>query len=427
MQVFVRCRALQPRVLCSSAMCVLFVAMSIECRASALSFDDAIRLGMREAPTIVAARLNVAAAETSAVSAGELPDPQLAVGLDNLPVEGADRFSLGGDFMTMRRVALSQAVTSSARRAAARAGARGQIANALAEAQRINRTALLQIADAWILRLGAERQLALVGALAEENQLLAAALRARYAAAQGAASDLLSAREEALRIADRTDALTAQRAQAIAQLRRWLGSDADRPLTGELPDWTLDAATLRSRVHRHAELLVLDARAGVLDAAIDSARAAQHPDWEVELAYQQRGRRFSDMVSLQVSIDLPVFGVRRQQPQIGARIDERSALDAEREAALREHAAVLEADLAELARLDRACKRQRELALPLARERSDLARIAWQNNAGTLAALIAARQAGVNAELETMALQTQRARLTANLHFTYADIEERQR
>ena len=117
MQVFVRCCALQPRVLCSAAMCVLFVAVSIECRASALSFDDAIRLGMREAPTIVAARLNIAAADTSAVSAGELPDPQLAVGLDNLPVEGADRFSLGDDFMTMRRVAISQTVTSSARRA----------------------------------------------------------------------------------------------------------------------------------------------------------------------------------------------------------------------------------------------------------------------------------------------------------------------
>ena len=209
-------------------------------------------------------------------------------------------------------------------------------------------------------------------------------------------------------------------------MRRWLGAEADRPLTGELPDWTRDVAVLRSRVHRHAELLVLDARAGVLDAAIDGARAAQHPDWGIEVAYQQRGPRFSNMVSLQVSMDLPLFGALRQRPQIDARIAERSALDAEREAALREHAALLETELAELARLDRACIRQRELALPLARERSGLARVAWQNNSGTLAALIAARQVGVSVELESIALQTERARLAASLQFAYADIEEAQ-
>ena len=360
------------------------------------------------------------------MSAGELPDPQLALGLDNLPVEGSDRFSVGGDFMTMRRLAISQTVTSSARRAAARASARGEIANARAEAQRMKRAVLQQIADAWIMRLGAERQLAVVGALEQENRLLAAAMRARYAAAQGSAADLLLAREEALSIADRTDLLTSQRTQATAQLRRWLGAEADRPLTGELPDWTRDVAVLRSRVHRHAELLVLDARAGMLDAAIDGARAAQHPDWGIEVAYQQRGPRFSNMVSLQVSMDLPLFGALRQRPQIDARIAQRSVLDAEREAALREHAALLETELAELARLDRACIRQRELALPLARERSGLARVAWQNNSGTLAALIAARQVGVSVELESIALQTERARLAASLQFAYADIEEAQ-
>ena len=426
MQAFSRCSALRPRVPWAAAICVLLTTTSIECRASALSFDDAIRLGMREAPAIVATRLNIAAAETAAVSAGELPDPQLALGLDNLPVEGSDRFTVGGDFMTMRRLAISQTVTSSARRAAARASARGEIANARAEAQRMKRAVLQQIADAWIMRLGVERQLAIVGASEQENRLLAAAMRARYAAAQGSAADLLLAREEALSIADRTDLLTSQRTQATAQLRRWLGAEADRPLTGELPDWTRDVAVLRSRVHRHAELLVLDARAGVLDAAIDGARAAQHPDWGIEVAYQQRGSRFSDMVSLQVSMDLPLFGARRQRPQIDARIAERSALDAEREAALREHAALLETELAELARLDRACIRQRELALPLARERSGLARVAWQNNSGTLAALIAARQASVSVELESIALQTERARLAASLQFAFADIEEAQ-
>ena len=37
------------------------------------------------------------------------------------------------------------------------------------------------------------------------------------------------------------------------------------------------------------------------------AESTKNPDWAVELAYQRRGPAFSDMASIQFSLDLPVL------------------------------------------------------------------------------------------------------------------------
>src|SRR5512132_4427994 len=51
-----------------------------------------------------------------AVAAGQLPDPTLKLGIDNLPVEGADAYSLTRDFMTMRRIGVMQEFTRGEKR-----------------------------------------------------------------------------------------------------------------------------------------------------------------------------------------------------------------------------------------------------------------------------------------------------------------------
>ena len=53
MQPVSRCSALRPRVLCSATVCALLIAAPIECRAAALSFDEAIRIGTRDACVVV--------------------------------------------------------------------------------------------------------------------------------------------------------------------------------------------------------------------------------------------------------------------------------------------------------------------------------------------------------------------------------------
>ena len=76
-----------------------------------LSLAQAQGLAIDQSPQIAGQRLGVGAAREMAVSAAQLPDPVLSLGIENMPVEGTDKFSLTRDFMTMRRIGIMQEVT----------------------------------------------------------------------------------------------------------------------------------------------------------------------------------------------------------------------------------------------------------------------------------------------------------------------------
>lgn len=407
-------------VCCTATLLVLmtFVGTAF---AEPLSFDAALALAVSETPVLRAEALQIDAARQAAIPAGELPDPKLALGIDNLPITGADRFSLDRDFMTMRRIGVMQEFPNDAKRGARVNAAHGRVA--LSEAQtRITRlTVLRETAVAWIARDAVERQLARIDALDDENRLFDAAVRARIAGGKGSALDAVASRQEAAMIDTRRDDLTARRQQAIAALKRWVGPRAAAPLTGTSPNWPITRGALEHALHGHPELAIFDPRGRVLDAEVAEARADKKPDWALELAYQKRGAQFGDMATVQVSFDLPVFAANRQDPKIAAKLAERVGLDAEREAVLREHAAMLESDLAEYQRLVSAVKRQRDVLMPLAGEKVDLAMASWRGGKGELVDLVMARRERIDVDLRSIALEGERLQMAARLHYAYSE------
>ncbi|MGH8122669.1 MAG: hypothetical protein ACREPT_07830, partial [Rudaea sp.] len=68
-----------------------------------LGLLDAVRLAEAESPDVEAQQAAVTAAEDTIKPAGELPDPKLIVGVDNLPINTGSAFSVTQDFMTMRK------------------------------------------------------------------------------------------------------------------------------------------------------------------------------------------------------------------------------------------------------------------------------------------------------------------------------------
>jgi outer membrane protein TolC len=403
------------------ATAVLWLSGAGAARASNLSFDEAQRLALTGAPALVAAAVRREASRQELRPAGELPDPQLALGVDNLPIEGPGRYTFGDEPMAMRRIALSQAFPNGDKRAAREAVAEGDLAVSATQEAIARLTVREQTALAWIDRFTAERQLAHIHALRAENRLFAAAVRARLASGAGVAVDAVAPRREAADIDALRDRFEARREQATADLTRWVGEAARAPLAGGVPDWPIDPDRLRQHLPHHPELAVYAARAERARAEVDLARAARHPDWRLAVAYQQRDRQFGDMVSLEVSMDLPLLPGRRQDPVIAARVADGEALAARQDALLREHRAVLEARLAEYHRLERALARQTDTLLPLADEKVALTRAAWRGGAGSLADLIAARRERIDAELGRIDLEGQRQQAAARLHFAYAD------
>jgi cobalt-zinc-cadmium efflux system outer membrane protein len=392
--------------------------------AAPLSLADALDKALRQAPSLAAVSGRIDAARHAALGARELPDPKLSVGVENVPVSGMDRFSLTGDFMTMQRIGVMQDVPNRDKRDARMAIGQARIARAESERRVAFALVRRETAVAWIRRASLEEQLARLDVLDAENRLLDATVRAQLAAGRGMPTDVVMPRQEAAMLAERRDELVAQRVAMIAALRRWVGEAALEPLTGAVPAWSVDRASLEARLHRHPELGAFDAMAGMLDAELREAESMKKVDWGVQLAYQRRGPAYDDMISVMVNIDLPIFPARRQDPQIAAKAAERGALEAERAASWREHRQQLDADLAELDRLDRSVERYRSRFLALAQERVDLAVAGYRSGRGALADVVAARRELADLALKAVSLKGERDALAARLHFTYDDASE---
>ncbi len=384
---------------------------------SSLPFDEALRIAAADAPAVSAAQARIDAARHEVVPAGELPDPKLVVGIDNLPIGGADRFAIDRDPMTAQRIGLMQEIPNRAKRDARLALAQARLGRSRDERAVVSATARREAAVAWIRRYGVERQLDAFGALFDENRLLESAVRARIAAGTAMTTDAVMPRQEAAMLVERRDALVAAREQSIAALRRWVGAAAELPLAGEPPNLAISRASLTHRLHRHPELAVFDAMGQVADAQTREAESMKSPDWGVEVAYQRRGRQFGDMVMLQLSFDLPLFAAQRQDPAIAARRAERAAIDAEREAVRREHLQRLESDLADHERLGRALERSRRVLLPLAAEKVELALTGYRGGRLALSEVIAARRERVDAALAQIGLEAEQMQVAARLRY----------
>jgi len=400
-------------------LCFVLLGAARHVAAEPLSFDGALEIATRSSPDLAQQGASVEAARSAAVAAGRLPDPKLAFGVEDLPVTGPSQWSLTRDDFTMTRIGLMQDIPNGAKRAAQSAAASAAVETA--EARR--RVGLLTVrrdtAVAWLDRYYLERRGALFSDLERENRLLAAAVQAQVAAGRGMPADVLAPQQEAAEIADRRDELTAEIVKSKAVLKRWVGAAADEPLAGEPPTLALDPEHLRGHVHEHPDLAVFVPMTEMAQAEVHAAEAAKRPDWGVELSYGRRGPAFSDMVSLQFTLDLPLFAKTRQDPQIQARRQELARVEAERDAMLRDHTQDLEADLAEYDVMTRQLARLREVHLPLARQKVDYQLAGYRAGTGDLTAVLAARRELIDTRLKEIELEGKRAEAAAKLYYFY--------
>ncbi len=273
---------------------------------------------------------------------------------------------------------------------------------------------------AWLAVHFAEARLSQVAGLQRENRLLQDTLPARIAAGSAMPAELTMARQEALAIADRTDELARDVRKARVELRRWIGERAAAPLQGAAPAMDVNGDALRSSLPHHAELAPYAPMRAMAQAEVAEADAEKRGDWSWEVAYSRRPR-YDDMVSFQLSFDLPWQRDRRQQPQIEAKRREIERIEAEREELLRRHAAETDAMLAELQALDTQAERLRAAGLPLAAERVALATAAYQAGRGDLAAVLRARSQVLETQLRAIDLDAQRAALRLRLSTLIAE------
>ena len=203
--------------------------------ADVLTFQEALRIAAERSSKLVARDAAAQAARDMAVAAGQLPDPTLKLGLNNLPVNGPDAWSVTSDFMTMRSIALSQELTREAKRKA-RADRFEREADVAAAGRTLALAALQRdTALAWLDRHYQERLRETLIAQRDEANLQVEAADVAYRSARGSQADVFAARTSVALIEDRIAQVDRQIAIAIGQLARWVGPMAQLPLAAPPP------------------------------------------------------------------------------------------------------------------------------------------------------------------------------------------------
>jgi outer membrane protein TolC len=217
---------------------------------------------------------------------------------------------------------------------------------------------------------------------------------------------------------DRRSELVSTIARARATLTRWTGDPAPE-VAGPVPDFPVDAATLRAGLDRNPSILMIDAQGRQADADIRLAEADRRPDFGVNLAYQRRDPRFGDYVSAGVTIGLPFFTRHRQNARIGARQADAARVRAEQEAARRALAADLDSALADHVMHHEQWMRAHDILQPLAEQRVKLETASYAAGRASLVDVADAYAALADATLNTLDREALVAADGAQLSLTY--------
>lgn len=399
--------------------------------AQPLSFDEALRQAVSRSQLLPAQEQASVAARQMAVAAGQRPDPVLKAGIDNLPLGGSDRFSLNNDAMTMRRIGIAQELTGADKlhwratrfeREADKAQAQKQVAVAA-----IRR----DTAIAWLNVYFQQQALAVLATqLALSRQEIAAA-EASYRGGRGSQADLLAARSALFTLEDRASLTQRELDVTKTALARWTGQDsslADLTATSlpQLDSINLDPATLVADSARRPQIAVLDRQEEVAQADVKLAQANRSADWSVELAFQQRGSAYANMLSVGLSLPLQWDRPQRQDRELAAKLALLEQAKGEREEAVRDDIAATRALLIAWKNgRERSERHAREL-LPLLEQRSDSTLAAYRGGKASLAEVLAARRGTVDARLTLLQLQMETAQRWAQLRFLFPDTAQGQ-
>jgi outer membrane protein TolC len=387
----------------------------------ALSLPEARRLAVERSRQLAGQDAAIDATRQAAVAAGQLPDPVLRLGIDNLPISGPDRFSLSNDFMTMRRVGLMQELTRSDKRQARSArgerGAERQVAEKAVLASAIGRDTTL----AWLELYYATEMAQVLTQQRAQVALELAAAEGAYRGGRGSQADLFAARGVAAMLDDRSREIDRRARNAATMLTRWIGPLAPLTLAGTPPieQVGVDPARIEALLAQQPEAAMWQGQERLAEAEVALATANLKPDWSVEVAYQQRGAAYSNMLSVGLSVPLQWDRKQRQDRELSAKMALLEQARAERDELLRARAAEARTLLGEWETGRERIEHHRRDLMPLAAERSAALLAAYRGGKASLSDLLAARRNELDVRLQTLQLEADTARFWATLSYLF--------
>ncbi|MBC7575072.1 MAG: TolC family protein, partial [Herminiimonas sp.] len=386
-----------------------------------LTLAEAQRRAIAHSRQLPAKDFAARASREAAVAAGQLPDPIVKLGVDNLPASGPDRFDLNKDFMTMRRVGVMQEITLEDKRRL-RADRLTQTADKSLDEKDVVAAAIERdTALAWLDLYYAKAMSAVIEEQGTQAKLEIQASDGAYRAGRGSQADVFAARSAVASFEDRNSEYKRRILNAQTMLARWIGTDTDF-LLAEKPDMDairLDPAALETQLAHHPEIAVSNRQIDIAETEARLAQANKKSDWSVEVAFQQRGPAYSNMVSVGISIPFQWDQKNRQDRELSSKLAMVDQAKSERDEMLRDHVAQTRVMINEWNNdRERAARYARDL-VPLAAQRTLSGITAYSGGKASLAEVLAARRNEIDVRLQALQLQADTARIWARLNFLF--------
>lgn len=384
-----------------------------------LSLAEAERLALEGDPAVRQYAARADALREQAVADAQLPDPRLRLGVENLPT---DPVAIDAEPMTMFTVGVTQEFPRGRSRELLAEQGLAQAAGEEARTAERRLDLLREVRRAW---LEAWYQGQAVATLREAGVLfgrLVEITEAQYAEGRGSQQAILEARVEAARIADRESAAEAERESALAELARWIGEEARRPLIADKPPLpAIDGiAAIEERLPAHPSLAIETAAIAASEKETARMREAYQPGFALDLAYSKRfgeenGRPRADLVTAMVEMEMPLFPGRRQGRRVAAGERLADAARYARDDRRRELRRRLQADYALWSRLGERLERYRRELVPHSALAAAAADRAYRSLTVDFGTLVRAQLSHLESRLEALRLESDHAKAQADL------------
>lgn len=343
---------------------------------------ELVETAVADNPDLLAMKLEVDAALHRVPQTRALPEPELEVALEDVPVHSP---SLTRDDFTMEVVTYRQALPARGEREARRVAAVAEVDGVLAE----HRAHVLEVAsdtaDSFFALAAIDHKLAILRDSRLRLEDATAAATERFRVGQGQQTDVLRASLQLTQLDETILTLQSERRALVARLNALLGRSSATPIAPVAPladdlDQQIAVPSIedleRLAEERSPEVWAAEAALAVADAEILLVDAERRPGWILS-SYYGRREEFDDFFGVSAAVHLPWARRSRLAEKQAEKETERSAASAALLAVRARLRGGIGEAYAELERMRQQLRLYRDVVLPQAEVHLAAAREAY--------------------------------------------------
>ena len=406
--------------------------------ANTLSLQQVQLLALDNDPFLEGSELRETAFKYESEGANSWDNPKIISTLQNIPV---NHLSLGQEPMSQVKLGIQQALPRGNSATLSR-----DVFLAKASKQQVVREArrawLLQnVSMRWLTWYQAHSAIELLNEEAQQLSQLLETVESAYRSGAGNTrqQDIIDIRIEILRLNDTLMQQKQAKAEAFAQLSRYIDIPANWQ---NFVPAQFNLSRMLARVESLNQYPLMDilahhpaVRLVAMDESIETAKLAlareqTKPKWAFEASYGYRqdassGSSQADFVSLGVQVDLPLFGSKRQDANVSAAAARVSAVATQRRLEIRRLSALAEAAKSQLLYLNARRNQYRADLLRQGDYLTDATLTAYTNDNGAFSEVIRARISQLNTQLDALNIDISLAGTTLELLYLYDPVRSK--